>query len=242
LGSALVVESEHLDGRRVGEVLAWAAERFPGRVVFSTGFGAEGCVLIDAIARRRLAIDVVTLDTGLLFPETYALWRRLEATYGIAIRGFAPEDSVGRQAAVHGERLWARSPDLCCALRKLAPLQRALEGRDAWVTAIRRDQTASRAGARVVEPDPARPGRVKINPLVDWTSADVWAYLRAHEVPFNPLHGRGYPSIGCWPCTSPVSPGEHDRAGRWRGFSKTECGLHRSAALAAPSPAAAGGE
>jgi len=226
LSSAPQVEPDPFEDRPPGEVLAWAAERFAGRIVFTTGFGAEGCLLIDVIVRQGLAIELATLDTGLLFPETYTLWRRLEARYGVTIRGITPSQSVSEQATAHGERLWARSPDLCCALRKLAPLERALEGRKAWVTAIRRDQTRQRAFARVVEPDPSRPGLTKINPLVSWTSAEVWAYLRANQVPFNPLHERGYPSIGCRPCTSPVSSGEDERAGRWRGFGKTECGLH----------------
>ncbi len=218
--------AERFEGRPAAEVLVWAAERFPGRVVFTTGFGAEGCVIIDLIARARLGIDVVTLDTGLLFPETYALWRRLEDRYRIAIRGVRPKLSVSAQAQLHGARLWERAPDRCCALRKVEPLEAALQGYDAWVSAIRRDQTRERAAAQVVEFDAGRPGRLKINPLAAWTSADVWHYVRSHDVPTNLLHDRGYPSIGCWPCTSPVAAGDDPRAGRWRGLEKKECGLH----------------
>ena len=205
--------------------LRWAAERFAPRVALATAFGPEGCVLVDMIARHGLPIDVFTLDTGLLFSETRELWRRLEDRYGIAIRGVNPRQTVDEQAREHGERLWERDPDRCCALRKLEPLSRALAGLDAWVTSLRRDQTAARAEASTVELD-ARFDLVKINPLVHWTSDDVWCYLRRHDVPFNPLHLRGYPSVGCWPCTGPVAPGEAPRAGRWPGKAKTECGLH----------------
>jgi thioredoxin-dependent adenylylsulfate APS reductase len=217
--------ARRLEGRSPTEALVWAAERFAPRVAFATGFGAEGCVIVDLIARRGLAIEVFTLDTGLLFPETYELWRRLEQRYGLTIRAVRPAESVEQQAEAHGDALWRREPDRCCALRKLEPLRQALDGRSAWVTAIRREQTPDRATARVVEWD-NRFGLVKLNPLAGWTHADVWTYLRAQDVPTNPLHERGYPSIGCAPCTSPVAPGEDPRAGRWRGRAKTECGLN----------------
>jgi phosphoadenosine phosphosulfate reductase len=213
-----------------GDVLAWAAEKFAPRVTLATGFGAEGCVLIDLVARQKLPIDLFTLDTGLLFPETYELWQTLESRYGITIRGVKPVQTVAEQAATHGEALWTRDPSRCCEMRKVLPLEGYLHGFDAWVTAIRRDQTAARADARAIEWD-VRFGLVKVNPLVRWTKAQVWTYVREHEVPYNPLHDRGYPSIGCVPCTSAVGAGEDDRAGRWRGTDKNECGLHlRSAA------------
>jgi phosphoadenosine phosphosulfate reductase len=216
---------EHsLEGAPALEILRWASAQFP-RVTFATGFGAEGCVIIDLIGRNKLPIDIFTLDTGVLFPETYALWRQLEATYGITIRGVTPEQTVEQQAAAHGDALWLREPDRCCDLRKVQPLTRALRGFAAWVTAIRRDQTPERANAQVVETD-RKFGLVKINPLVAWTHDDVWGHLYANDVPYNALHERGYPSIGCQPCTSPVVPGENLRAGRWRGTSKNECGLH----------------
>jgi thioredoxin-dependent adenylylsulfate APS reductase len=221
-----------LEGWSAEAVLAFAAERFAPRITFATGFGAEGCVLIDIIARHRLPVDLFTLDTGLLFPETYALWRRLEERYGVVIRAVRPEQTVEEQAAAHGDELWSRDPDRCCALRKLEPLRRALAGFDAWISAIRRDQTPDRANVGVVEPD-RRFGLVKVNPLACWSARDVWAHVKAHDVPVNPLHHDGYPSIGCVPCTSRVHPGEDPRAGRWRGRAKTECGLHAGA----PSPA-----
>ena len=210
------------------DVLEWAADRFPSRITFATGLGAEGCVLIDLIGRHKLPIDLFTLDTGVLFPETYALWHRLEQRYGLTIRGVTPQLSIDEQAAQYGPRLWERQPDRCCEMRKVIPLQRALSGFDAWVTAIRRDQTAARANATVVEWDP-KFELAKVNPLVRWTKKDVWAHLLKYDVPYNPLHDEGYPTIGCLPCTSPVQPGEDPRAGRWRGIAKTECGLHGSA-------------
>lgn len=217
--------NERLAGRTPEEILCWASGRFAHRLAFATGFGPEGLVLLDLIARHRLPVFVFTLDTGLFFPETYALWRRLEARYGLLIRAVRPPLSVAEQAARHGDALWAREPDLCCSLRKVDPLSAALAPHEAWISAIRADQTKDRAAAQVVERD-RRHNLVKVNPLLNWSSEDVWAHLRAHDVPTNPLHAQGYPSLGCWPCTSPVARGEDPRAGRWRGHVKTECGLH----------------
>ena len=214
-----------LEGRPAEAVLRWAADRFPGRVTFGTGFGVEGCALIDLIGRECLPIDLFTLDTGLLFPETYALWKQLEARYGLTIRAVRPAYTVPEQAEREGANLWQRNPDRCCLLRKVSPLERALAGFDAWISAIRRDQTRDRGTAAVVERDP-RSDRVKLNPLAGWTGEDVWRHVREHAVPYNPLHDEGYLSIGCAPCTTPVLPGEDPRAGRWRGRGKTECGLH----------------
>jgi phosphoadenylyl-sulfate reductase (thioredoxin) len=224
-----------VDERTPEEVLCWAAGRYAPRLAFATGFGPEGLVILDLIARHRLPVDVFTLDTGLFFPETYALWRRLEERFGLKIRAVRAADSLEAQAARHGEKLWEREPDLCCALRKVEPLAAALAPHEAWISAIRGDQTKDRAVAGVVEPDP-RYGLVKVNPLLSWTSEQVWSHLRAQDIPTNPLHEQGYPSIGCWPCTSAVRPGEDARAGRWRGRAKTECGLHARPAFAVPFP------
>jgi phosphoadenylyl-sulfate reductase (thioredoxin) len=220
----LETPAEQLAAKAPQEILAWAVERFV-RITFATGFGVEGCLLIDVIARGRLPIDLFTLDTGLLFPETVTLWSRLEKRYGVTIRAVRPERTVAEQAAEFGDRLWEREPRRCCGMRKVAPLRAALSGFDAWVSAIRRDQTRERAAAQVVEWD-QNFGLAKVNPLVHWDEHRVWSYVRENDVPFNPLHERGYPSIGCVPCTSPVGPGEDPRAGRWRGFEKKECGIH----------------
>ncbi|MDB4955696.1 MAG: Phosphoadenylyl-sulfate reductase (thioredoxin), Adenylyl-sulfate kinase [Myxococcales bacterium] len=216
-----------LEGESPLSILEWASKHLGSRVTFATGFGAEGCVLIDLIGRNRLPIDLFTLDTGVLFPETYALWRQLETRYGVTIRAVLPEQTLEQQAETHGPTLWTRDPDRCCEQRKVLPLRRALTsgGFDAWITAIRREQTPERADAKVVEPD-HKFGLLKINPLVTWTHDDVWAHIYANDVPYNVLHERGYPSIGCQPCTSAIVPGENLRAGRWRGAGKKECGLH----------------
>jgi phosphoadenylyl-sulfate reductase (thioredoxin) len=214
-----------LEGATALEILQWASAHYGERLTFATGFGAEGCVVIDLIARAGLRVDLFTLDTGVLFPETYALWKQLEARYGVTIRGVVPEQTIGVQELVHGPKLWERDSDRCCDVRKIRPLRAALAPFDAWITAIRREQTPERATARVLERD-AKFGLAKVNPLVGWTHDDVWAHIYLHDVPYNALHDRGYPSIGCAPCTSPVAPGEDARAGRWRGSAKQECGLH----------------
>jgi phosphoadenylyl-sulfate reductase (thioredoxin) len=219
--------ARELEGETPAEILRWASRYIGDKLTFATGFGAEGCAIIDLIARNNLPIDIFTLDTGLLFPETYELWRQLEAKYGIAIRAVRPATTVAQQAVEHGAELWERDPDRCCELRKVVPLRSALAGFEGWITAIRRDQTAERAYARVVEND-RKFGLLKINPLVTWTHDDVWGYIYANDVPVNALHDQGYPSIGCWPCTAAVKPGEDARAGRWRGKSKKECGIHVS--------------
>jgi phosphoadenylyl-sulfate reductase (thioredoxin) len=211
-----------LEGRPPAEILAAAAARHPGRIGLACSFGAEDCLLVDAVARAGLGIQIFTLETGYLFPETYALWRELEARYGISIRAERSELPPPDPSAPPP---WQVDPDACCEARKVVPLRAALSRLSAWVTGIRRDQTAERATARVMEWD-ARFGLEKVNPLAAWTQEQVWAELRRLQIPVNPLHQRGFASIGCAPCTTPVRPGEDPRAGRWRGRAKTECGLH----------------
>jgi phosphoadenosine phosphosulfate reductase len=209
------------------EVLEWALVRFGGRIALASAFGPEGMVLIDLATRIRSDVQVFTLDTGLFFPETYELIERVERRYGITIERVKPALTVEEQAAQHGPSLWQSSPDRCCYMRKIEPLRRKLSTLDAWVAAIRRDQTPDRAQAQKVEWD-VKFGLVKINPLCDWTSEMVWDYVRSNGLPYNPLHDHGYPSIGCAPCTRPVQDGENARSGRWVGFAKTECGLHQA--------------
>ena len=219
--------NQTLEGASLPVILRWAVENL-GRLTFASALGAECVVVIDVIARERLPIDIFTLDTGLLFPQTYELRRQLEARYGIAIRNVTPAQTVAEQALTHGAALWERDPNRCCELRKLAPLRAALAGFDGWVTAIRREQTPERANAQPFEHD-QKFGLAKVNPLVTWTHDDVWAHIYANDVPFNPMHHDNYPSIGCQPCTSMVMPGEDPRSGRWRGAGKRECGLHLKA-------------
>jgi phosphoadenosine phosphosulfate reductase len=212
------------------EVLVWAFERFKERATIATGFGAEGVALIDMAVRINPKPDVFFLDTGFLFSETYDLRRRIEDRYRIEIRRLAAPLTPEEQEAQFGPALWARDPDLCCRIRKLEPLKDALASRAAWVTAIRREQTPERAGALIVEWD-YQWRVVKINPLARWTRREVWDYIRANKLPYNPLHERGYPSIGCTHCTRAVGKDEHERAGRWSGLAKTECGLHTPGAV-----------
>jgi phosphoadenosine phosphosulfate reductase len=207
------------------DLLRWAFVTFGGYVEIASGFGAEGAVLIDIATKVQPEFRIFTLDTNFLFPETYRLMEQIERHYGIRVErlqsALVPED----QERLHGPALWGRDPDACCNLRKVEPLQKKLSQLRAWVTSIRRDQTPARATTLKVEWD-AKFHLVKINPLADWTSGKVWRYIHDYDLPYNPLHDRGYPSIGCTHCTRSVQPGEDARAGRWSGFSKTECGLH----------------
>jgi phosphoadenosine phosphosulfate reductase len=208
------------------EVLDWALGHFGNRVQIASAFGPEGMALIDIATRLCPDVRVFTLDTGLFFPETCTLINEVERRYNLTIERVKPSLTVDEQATQHGPALWQQSPDRCCYMRKIEPLQRKLATLEAWISAIRRDQTPDRAHAQKLEWD-ARFGLVKINPLADWTNDMVWDYLRTNDVPYNELHDRGYPSIGCAPCTQPVQEGEDARSGRWAGFAKTECGLHQ---------------
>jgi phosphoadenosine phosphosulfate reductase len=218
--------NEGLEGARPQDVLSWAVDRFFPRLTMATAFGAEGCVLIDMLSRIESSVRIFNLDTGYQFPETLALRDRIAEKYGIEVELIRPETTVAEYEATNGGPVYADDPNRCCRERKLLPLRRAIRGYDAWVSAIRADQSADRGRAQVVSWD-VKFGLVKVNPLLRWTKRDVWAYIVTHEVPYNPLHDQGYPSIGCWPCTRAVADGEHDeRAGRWAGQAKTECGLH----------------
>jgi phosphoadenosine phosphosulfate reductase len=205
--------------------LHWSFQTFGNAVAISSAFGAEGMVLIDMASRVRKDFRLFTIDTEFLFPETYNLMDRIEEKYGIEIEKVYSALSPEVQESTHGAALWTGNPDRCCNLRKVEPLRRKLSELGAWITSIRRDQTSSRSSARRVEWD-AKFGLVKVNPIVDWTSKEVWSYIHDHDVPYNELHDQSYPSIGCTHCTRAVRPGEDPRAGRWAGFAKTECGLH----------------
>jgi phosphoadenosine phosphosulfate reductase len=221
---------------RPEQILAWAFDTFGEAVAISSAFGAEGMALIDMASRVRQNFRVFTLDTEFLFPETYNLMDQVEQRYDIRIERVYPLLSPEKQERIHGPALWQLNPDQCCNLRKVEPLRRKLSKLRAWITSVRRDQTPDRAGAGKVEWD-AKFGLVKINPMADWSSKQVWQYIREYDVPYNVLHERNYPSIGCTHCTRAVLQGEDERAGRWPGFSKTECGLHIIQPLASPSEA-----
>ena len=207
------------------QVLRWGLAQFGKSLAIASSFGAEDVALIDAASRLGLPFRVFTLDTDFLFPETYALIETIEKRYGIAVERTKSEFTPEAQAARYGAALWASQPDQCCQLRKVEPLKKYLAGLQAWVTGVRRDQGPTRAGTRKLEWD-AKFNLVKLNPLADWSSEQVWEYVREHNVPYNPLHDQNYPSIGCTYCTRAVQPGEDPRAGRWSDFNKTECGLH----------------
>jgi phosphoadenosine phosphosulfate reductase len=207
------------------QVLHWAYETFGQDVAIASAFGPEGIVVIDIAARVWPRVRVFVLDTSFLFPETYRLIEQVEQRYGIEVERVLPSLSPEEQAQTHGSELWTSDPDLCCRIRKVEPLERKLAHLKAWVTAIRREQTPARADARKVEWDPTL--RVaKINAIADWTHDDVWNHLRARDLPYNPLHDRNYPSVGCTHCTRAIQPGEAPRSGRWPGFEKRECGIH----------------
>lgn len=208
------------------QVLEFAFSHFGQTAALACSFGAEDVVLADMAARLYPGARVFYLDTGFLFPETHAVRERISARYSLRLEVCRPALSPAEQDAQLGEALWSRQPDKCCELRKVEPLRKQLGGLSAWITGIRRDQAPKRAHARKIEWD-AKFNLVKFNPLADWTWERVWQYIRAHNVPYNDLHDRHYPSIGCTHCTRPVLPNEDPRAGRWSGFQKTECGLHK---------------
>ncbi|MBK1696937.1 phosphoadenylyl-sulfate reductase [Rhodovibrio salinarum] len=220
---ALERDAEGLTGE---ELLALAITRhFPGTITAVSSFGAEAALLLDMISRIDPATPVIFLETGKHFPETLRYRDRLIAKLGLTgVRNEQPDEADRKQTDPDGH-LWSVNPDRCCALRKVRPLERALTGFDAWITGRKRFQTATREGLPRVE---LVDGRVKVNPLADWTQNDVDAAFNARGLPRHPLVDQGYPSIGCLPCTRRVAEGENARAGRWSGMEKTECGIHNA--------------
>ena len=204
-------------------VLAWAGETFGDSFVITSSM-ADG-LLAHLASQAVPGVNVVFLDTGYHFAETIGTRDWITSALPITLRNIQPARTVAEQDAEHGPALYERDPDLCCSLRKVQPLAAALAGFSAWGSGVRRDESASRAGTRLVDWD-AKRGMVKVNPLAAWTQDDVDAYIAEHQVPVNPLQEIGYASIGCQPCTRPVAPGEDPRAGRWAGKNKVECGLH----------------
>ena len=219
--------AERLEGRAPEEILGWALATYGTRVALACSFGGPtGMVLLDLALRLESRLPVFYLDTGLLFPETYALVEAASIRYGITPIPVRTALSVDEQAAAHGPALWSREPDRCCDLRKVRPQRAFLKDYAAWVTGVRRDQAATRRATPVLSWD-EQGGLAKIAPLAGWSEREVWTYISKHGIPYNPLHDLGYPSIGCTHCTRPIQVGEDMRAGRWAGFGKTECGLHR---------------
>jgi phosphoadenosine phosphosulfate reductase len=206
------------------ELIRWAHAEFGARLCLSCSWQKQSSVLVHMVSELGLEIDVIELDTHLFFRETYETRERLVERYGLTL--IRPDViTVAEQHKQEGPNLWERDPDRCCHLRKVEPLIRALEPYDAWISGIRRDQSPSRANAKKVERSD-RYGVWKIQPLADWSEREVWEYIVANDIPFNPLHDAGYRSIGCIPCTRPTRPDEEERAGRWAGSDKLECGIH----------------
>ncbi len=221
------------------EITGWAIERFGDhRLAITTGFGMEGCALIDMVARTGRHLRITYVDTHFFFAETLRLRDRLVRRYpSLTFVNAGTDITPQRQEESFGPQLWARDPNACCAIRKVDPMARFMATRDVWITAIRRSQSDTRASIRVVEWD-WHFDVLKISPMATWTRADVWSYIRANNVPYNELHDRGYPTIGCTHCTIPVAgaqPTTYSRAGRWAGHDKVECGLHVSSAEEAAS-------
>jgi phosphoadenosine phosphosulfate reductase len=212
------------------EVLGWAWNRFGTRAAIGTSFQGAGLVMMHLAKAAGLAFPVFTLDTGLLFPQTLELHKRLEDFFGWKIESIAPDLSVEQQATLHGPALWTRDPDFCCTIRKVLPLQSKLYDLDCWITGLRRNQSEDRASIGVIElyalSGEGGPDIVKVNPMANWTREQIWEYIGQHKIPYNPLHDEGYRSIGCMTCTRKTLEGEGERAGRWTGFKKVECGIH----------------
>jgi len=216
----IVSAPSDLEGLSAEEVLEHAVERFHPSLYVACSFQKESSVIVHMLHSIEPEARFFTLDTGFFFPETYATWEALEQRFGIEIDVFQGP-TPARQAALYGDELWKRDPAACCGLRKVSPLEEALDGVDAWVSGLRRDQSPGRSHAPKIGWD-GRRGVHKVNPLADWTERDVWSYISRHDLPYNKLHDRGYGSIGCTHCTKPGN----GREGRWAGSDRTECGIH----------------
>ncbi|GLZ12469.1 phosphoadenosine phosphosulfate reductase [Actinomadura sp. NBRC 104425] len=215
--------AETLEGASTLEIIRWAVATFGDRICLTSSM--SDAALIHLVSKVKPGIDVLFVDTGYHFAETIGTRDAVEAVYPVNVINVTPSRTVAEQEAALGPRLYGRNPDLCCHLRKVEPLTKALEGYMAWFSGIRREETPSRRDRKVVEWD-GRRGMVKVNPILHWSQEDMDNYIADNGVLVNPLHYDGYPSIGCEPCTRPVAPGEDPRSGRWAGTGKTECGIH----------------
>ena len=222
---SLAAASRALEGAEPPEIIRWGVETFGDRLTMATAFGPEGCAIIHWLAAIAPKTFVFNLETGYQFPETLELRDRIARRYGIEVSLERPDTTVEEYEKLHGGPLHGRDPDRCCADRKIAVVRRVLSRFDAWMSGIRRDQSPDRAAAPIVGFD-GKFGVVKISPLANWTKAKIWDLVLREDIPYNPLHDQGYVSIGCAPCTRPIQLGEDERAGRWSGSAKTECGLH----------------
>ena len=219
--------SRELETATPQEIIAWAVKKYSPKLTMATAFGPEGCAILHMLAEIDPKTYVFNLDTGYQFKETLELRDRIAKRYGLEVELRSAPTSVAEYEAANGGPVYKHDPDRCCFERKVTVLRQAVVGWSAWMSGIRRDQSTDRAGAAIVGWD-KKFGLVKVSPLANWTKKDVWKLIVDHDIPYNPLHDQGYTSIGCWPCTRAVNAGEDERAGRWSGFAKTECGLHTS--------------
>jgi phosphoadenosine phosphosulfate reductase len=225
-------ETGELEEKTATELIRWGLDQFGDEIALATSFGAEDVVLIDMAAKIDPKIQVFTLDTGRLPEATYEVMERIIEQYHLNIKSYSPStEALERMLYEHGPNLFYRSAKLrklCCSIRKIEPLQRALSSLSAWICGLRREQSITRAQVGKVETDVGNNSITKINPLADWTQDEIWTYIKEKDVPYNRLHDEGYPSIGCQPCTRAVLPGEDVRAGRWwwENPEQKECGLH----------------
>jgi phosphoadenosine phosphosulfate reductase len=217
--------AQWFEGRAAEDLLEWAVARFAPKLVMTSSFGPEGIVLIDKLSRIAPQTPVIFLDTGFHFNATHEVKEQVRARFNLNLIEQRAALSVAEQDVQYGAALHARQPDVCCRLRKVEPLKGALAGYHGWLSALRRDQATTRAKIAKVEWQ-AKHQLVKLNPLADWTRAQVWDYVVRHRLPYNRLHDAGYTSVGCEPCTRPVTLGAHERSGRWAGQGKVECGIH----------------
>jgi phosphoadenosine phosphosulfate reductase len=221
----LAEHSRRLESATPQEILRWAVDRFAPRFSMATAFGPEGMTIIHMLSEIAPETPIFNLETGYQFQETLELRERVKDRYGIEVEFKYPDETVEQYETRHGGPVYKQDPNQCCFDRKLRVLRRAAKGLYAWASAIRRDQSDFRANAPIVGWD-KKFQLVKVSPLANWTKKDVWSLILDQDIPYNPLHDQGYPSVGCWPCTRRTSLGEDERAGRWSGFQKTECGLH----------------
>jgi phosphoadenosine phosphosulfate reductase len=225
LEAEIQAAEEQLADASPEDILRWATDRFGDKFTMATAFGPEGMCLIHMLGEIAPQTHIFNLDTGYQFPETLDLRERVRKRYGIAVEMKQPEVTVAQYEALHGGPLYKTNPDQCCFDRKIKVLRQAVVGFHSWASAIRRDQSPDRANVPIVGWD-KKFSLVKVSPLANWTKQDVWKLITDHDIPYNPLHDQGFTSIGCFPCTRAVLMGEDERAGRWSGFAKTECGLH----------------
>ncbi|WP_040205499.1 phosphoadenylyl-sulfate reductase [Neobacillus jeddahensis] len=208
------------------DILKWAYQEYKDDIVYSCSFGAEGIVLIDLIHKVNKQAKIIFLDTDLHFSETYTLIEQVKERYPtLQITLLKPKISLEEQTKWYGEELWKYNPNLCCHMRKVVPLKEALVDVTAWISGLRRDQSPARNKTQYINKD-EKFHKVKICPLIHWSWEDIMTYIHLNHLPYNPLHDQGYPSIGCAPCTQPVTDSKDNRAGRWAGIAKTECGIH----------------